>query len=81
MKLYDFKYIYLSVGLILLILLIFINYDVLTESYGSGAPYYGGTTNMDKWENPMPMLVLIDSVGGIIIFLLFRLGLERNKLN
>jgi hypothetical protein len=37
-----------------------VNYEALTESYGSGPPYYGRTTNMDKWSDPMPMLVIID---------------------
>ncbi|HZF55821.1 MAG TPA: hypothetical protein VE093_44705 [Polyangiaceae bacterium] len=37
-----------------------VNYEALTEFYGSGPPYYGRTTNMDKWSDPIPMLVTID---------------------
>jgi hypothetical protein len=37
-------------------------YDVatVTEFYGSGPPYYGGTTNMDKWSDPLPRLVVVN---------------------
>ena len=28
-----------------------INYDLLTEAYGSGPPHYGRTANMDKWTS------------------------------
>lgn len=34
----------------------------LVEAYGSGAPYYSRTTNMDKWSDPLPALYLTDSV-------------------
>lgn len=39
-----------------------INYYSLIEAYGSGAPYYSRTTNMDKWSNPIPYLAILDSV-------------------
>ena len=39
---------------------VWVNYEALTEFYGSGPPYYGRTTNMDKWSDPIPMLVTID---------------------
>ena len=51
-----------------------LNYFALTEAFGSGPPYYGRTTNMDKWSNPVPMLLLVD-VGAIaILWLLSRLA-------
>lgn len=34
----------------------------LVEAYGSGAPHYSRTTNMDKWSDPLPALYLTDSV-------------------
>lgn len=36
------------------------NQDVLREAYGSGPPYYGRTTNMDKWDSPIAVLVVVD---------------------
>ncbi|WP_202815324.1 hypothetical protein [Aureimonas sp. AU12] len=34
----------------------------LIGAYGSGAPYYGRTTNMDKWTDPLPWLLPLDLV-------------------
>ena len=48
------------IGIILFVL--YINYDNLIVAFGSGPPYYSQTTNMDKWQNPIPFLVLIDVV-------------------
>ena len=43
----------------------------LVEAYGSGAPFYGQTTNMDKWESPVAFLMVIDGVAlGITIVLI-----------
>lgn len=33
------------------------------EYYGDGPPYYGRTTNMDKWQSPMFELVVTNAVG------------------
>lgn len=38
------------------------NVDALVEAFGDGPPYYGRTTNMDKWESPLPILAMIDIV-------------------
>lgn len=38
----------------------FVNYEALVEAYGSGPPYYSRTTNMDKWNDPLPELILLD---------------------
>ncbi len=35
-----------------------------TEHYGAGPPYYGRTTNMDKWSSPVLPIVLVNT-GGI----------------
>lgn len=52
--------------------LAWITYDVVVESYGPGPPYYGRTTNMDKWTNPVPGLLAIDLPGlGIAIGLVY----------
>jgi hypothetical protein len=36
------------------------NYTVLEEAFGNGPPYYGRTANMDKWSNPVPVLLMVD---------------------
>ena len=52
----------------------------LIEAYGSGAPYYSRTTNMDKWSNPVPVLFIIDVVVIIITFYAFRyINNRKNK--
>jgi hypothetical protein len=33
------------------------------EYYGDGPPYYGRTTNMDKWQSPMTELVVSNALG------------------
>lgn len=43
-----------------------LNYDALSEAYGSGPPYFGRTTNMDKWHNPVPGLVAIDGLALLV---------------
>ena len=40
----------------------YINYVSLVDAYGSGPPYYGRTTNMDKWSSPLWGLLMIDGV-------------------
>lgn len=52
-----------------------LNYDALCEAYGSGPPYYSRTTNMDKWNNPLPGLVPIDALAILVsaaAFAMFR---------
>ncbi|PMS15373.1 hypothetical protein C0Z18_27315 [Trinickia dabaoshanensis] len=34
----------------------------LAEAYGSGAPYFSRTTNMDKWTDPLPALYATDAL-------------------
>jgi hypothetical protein len=51
-----------------------VNYVALTEAFGSGPPYYGQTTNMDKWSNPLPMLVAIDAAVLLVTVALVSLG-------
>ena len=44
-------------------------YDVatITEFYGSGPPYYGRTTNMDKWSDPLPSLVVVNLGAAVVV--------------
>jgi len=39
-----------------------INLSNLVEAYGSDAPYYSRSANMDKWTDPLPMLGAVDTV-------------------
>lgn len=43
-----------------------LNYDSLREAFGSGPPYFGRTTNMDKWQNPIPGLLMVDALALLI---------------
>ena len=62
----------LIVTCVLLVVFVgYINVDSIIGTFGSGAPYYGRTTNMDKWENPIPTLVAIDVV---VLALAFVVG-------
>ena len=40
------------VAVLLVATLGWLHYELLTETYGSGPPHYGQTTNMDKWSSP-----------------------------
>ena len=51
-----------SAGVALLLAAAWINFNILTEAYGEGPPYYSRTTNMDKWTNPLPYLLPLDIV-------------------
>lgn len=52
---------------------LWINYRLLNEAYGAGPPYYGRTTNMDKWSSPvLPLLVLDGAMVGVASWLLRR---------
>lgn len=61
---------YGALALLLLALGVGWNWMMLTEAYGSGPPYYGRTTNMDKWADPLPWLGIIDLVLLAVIGLL-----------
>jgi hypothetical protein len=41
-------------------------YTNVTEYFGDGPPYYGRTTNMDKWENPVPLLLAL-GIPGLVV--------------
>jgi hypothetical protein len=46
----------------------FVNYDNLVGAFGDGPPFYGRTTNMDKWRNPIPYLIALDVVTVAALF-------------
>jgi hypothetical protein len=43
------------------------NYIALNEAYGYGPPHYGRTTNMDKWSDPLPRLLVINGIAAAIV--------------
>lgn len=62
-----------SLGCIIWFLfVVYVNVDSIVGAYGNGPPYYGRTTNMDKWESPISTLVLLDIVSIAAIFLIGR---------
>ena len=63
--------------LIIIAGLIVFNIFNLIEAYGSGPPYYSRTTNMDKWENPLPILFSIDAIAAAVITLSFLIVNKR----
>lgn len=67
------------IAVILLILVIvlwsftiYVNVDNIVGAFGDGPPYYGRTTNMDKWANPLPYLVGFDLVIAIISYFVLK---------
>lgn len=42
------------------------------DAYGPGEPYYGRSTNRDKWSDPRPILLVVD--GGVVLLVF---GLRR----
>ena len=69
-----------ALSIALLGCLAWITYDVVVESYGPGPPYYGRTTNMDKWTDPVPGLLAIDLPGLGIAGGLVYFGLRQRRL-
>lgn len=57
----------------------YFNYASITEAYGSGPPHYSQTTNMDKWRDPWPILLIVDVIAVALVgFISVRLyGLYR----
>jgi hypothetical protein len=53
------------VGLCIALIAGILHVEVYEEFFGRGPPYFGRTTNMDKWSNPVPALAMAD---GSILF-------------
>lgn len=74
----------LIIGLCFFAFLTWFNVDTLREHFGSGPPYFSRTTNMDKWTDPRPGLVMIDVpallMTGVAIRLFTRRRAERLAL-
>ena len=57
------------------------NYISLIEAYGRGPSYYARTTNMDKWSNPLPVLIFVDVLLVVISYLCIRFAKNKVKSN
>jgi len=57
----------------------YVNVDAFLGAFGDGPPYYGRTTNMDKWENPIPLLAVIDIVTATFIGVVIRWACKALK--
>lgn len=58
----------------LLLGLLFGNYKLLSEAYGQGPPYYGRSTNMDKWSDPLAVLLVANGIGAALVCFIIRIG-------
>ncbi|BEU71625.1 hypothetical protein JK151_16540 (plasmid) [Ralstonia syzygii subsp. celebesensis] len=72
-------YLALLAGALLVLFTMYVNIDTLIGAFGDGPPYYGRTTNMDKWENPIPKLVALDAVAVIILWMVGRWAVRCRK--
>lgn len=63
-----------AIAMVLALFCIWQSAAVLSEAFGSGPPYYGRTTNMDKWQNPLPLLIPLDLLGAAAAFALVRIA-------
>ena len=57
-----------------------LNWLLLDELYGSGPPYYGRTTNMDKWTSPWPDLAILDAMLLVVVAGLLFYARRRPRL-
>ncbi|MDN7603718.1 hypothetical protein QZM68_28575 [Burkholderia gladioli] len=75
------RHLKIALGLIVLIIVfltVAFNMLNLQDAYGDGPPYYGRTTNMDKWESPFPMLLPVDAVV-IVLLGVYAIWLRRTR--
>ena len=72
-------YLFIAACVALVLFAAYINFDAIVGAFGEGPPYYGRTTNMDKWENPIPVLVAIDVAVVAVVFFLGRWAYRQVK--
>lgn len=68
-----------AIALVVAVAVLYVNVINLWEAYGSGPPHYGRTTNMDKWTNPWPALLILDGAAVAVCLLLHRLRLRPTR--
>ncbi|OWK30966.1 hypothetical protein [Sphingomonas mucosissima] len=75
-----------TVSIVAAVAAVWISAGVLIEAYGAGPPYYGRTTNMDKWTSPWPV-VAVAVVSALVVAaialrpILSKSGAKQNKAN
>lgn len=52
----------------------------VSEAYGSGPPYYSRTTNMDKWQSPIPAVAAVDVTALALAAALLVPALRRRRV-
>ncbi len=65
-------YLGIAASFAMLAFVVYMNYDAISGSFGGGPPYYGRSTNMDKWENPVPTLIVIDALALVVALIVIR---------
>lgn len=70
------RVLFAAILLIVVLAVLYVNVINLWEAYGSGPPHYGRTTNMDKWTNPWPALLVLDGLAVAVCLLLYRFRLR-----
>jgi type VI secretion system secreted protein Hcp len=68
---FQYPYVYslaIWIGVVLLLIFDLLN---LNEFYGNGPPYYSRTTNMDKWVDPMPSLMMVNGFSILVLIAIF----------
>lgn len=63
-----------AVAILLVLLCLWQSASVLWEAFGPGPPYYGRAANMDKWQNPFPLLIALDLLAAAAVFALVRIA-------
>ena len=63
-----------AAAVVVLALAAYLTATNLIEAYGSGPPYYGMTTNMDKWESPVGFLVGLNALALLFVVVLGRVA-------
>ena len=56
----------------MLVFVAYVNYDAIVGAFGDGPPYYGRSTNMDKWESPVPTLLVVDTLALAVALVVMR---------
>lgn len=68
-----------AAALIVFALAVYVTAANLADAYGIGPPYYGMTTNMDKWESPVGFLVGLNALALLLIVVLGRLAFKYRR--
>jgi len=72
-----FAFFLLGLSAVLILFVGYMNIESIAGAFGEGPPSYGRTTNMDKWENPLPILAALDALTVLIVGLCGRWALGQ----